>query len=64
MSEASKRKEKQNWATEKRRLDNAGRLRGIYFIDPKDEEFKDVIRSGDLKELLIDITRSTLLKKE
>ena len=41
MSDASKRKEKQQWAIEKPKLDNARRLRGIYFIDPKDEEFKD-----------------------
>ena len=40
MSEASKRKEKQQWAIEKPKLDNARRLRGIYFIDLEDEEFK------------------------
>ena len=38
MSEASKRKEKQTWAIEKPKLDSARRLRGIYFIDPEDEE--------------------------
>ena len=41
MSDASKRKEKQQWAIEKPKLDNARRLRRIYFIDPDDEEFKD-----------------------
>ena len=41
MSEASKFKEKQKWAIEKPKLDNARRLRGVYFIDPADEEFKD-----------------------
>ena len=40
MSDASKRKEKQKWAIEKPKLDNARRLRGIYFIDSEDEEFK------------------------
>ena len=39
MSDASKRKEKQKWAIENPRLDNARRLLGIYFIDPEDEEF-------------------------
>ena len=39
-SDASKRKEKQKWTIEKPKLDNARRLRGIYFIDPEDEEFK------------------------
>ena len=34
MSGASKRKEKQKWAVEKAKLDNARRFRGIYFIDP------------------------------
>ena len=33
--------QKQKWAIEEPRLDNAGRLRGVYFIDPSDEEFKD-----------------------
>ena len=40
MSDASKREEKQKWAVEKPKLENARRLRGIYFIDPEDEEFK------------------------
>ena len=34
MSEAAQRKEKQKWAVEEPKLDNARRLRGIYFIDP------------------------------
>ena len=35
------RKEKnKNWRTEKPKLDNARRLRGIYFIDPEDKEYK------------------------
>ena len=38
MSDASKRKEKQQWAIEKPKL---RKLRGIYFIVPGDEEFKD-----------------------
>ena len=40
MSDASKRKEKQKWAIEKPKHNNARRLRGIYFIDSEDEEFK------------------------
>ena len=39
MSEASKRKEKQKWAMEKPKLDNARRLRGIFLIEPDDDEF-------------------------
>ena len=44
MSDASKRKEKQKWAIEKPKLDNARRLSGIYFIDPEDEEFNDIMK--------------------
>ena len=42
MSDASKRKEKHKWTVAKPTLDNARRLRGVYFIDPDDEEFKDI----------------------
>ena len=35
---------KQNWAIEKPKLDNARKLRGIYFINPADEEFKDILK--------------------
>ena len=45
MSDASKRKEKQKWAVEKPKLENARRLRGIYFIDPEDEEFKFTMKN-------------------
>ena len=37
------------WAIEKPKLDNARSLRGIYFIDPKDEEFKDTMRNARRK---------------
>ena len=40
MSDASKRKEKPKCTIEKPKLDNARKARGIYFIDPEDEEFK------------------------
>ena len=43
MSEAAQRKEKPNWAIEKPKFDNARGLRGIYFIDPADAEFKEII---------------------
>ena len=39
MSEAWKRSEKQKWAIEEPRLGNGRKLRGIYFIDPTNEEF-------------------------
>ena len=37
MSDAAKSKAKQNWIIEKPKLDNAGRARGIFFIEPDDE---------------------------
>ena len=49
MSDASKRKEKQKWAIEKPKLDNARSLRGICFIDPANEEFKDVMNNARRK---------------
>ena len=49
MSEASTRKEKQKWAIEKPKLDNARRLRGIYFIDHEDEEFKLTMKKAQRK---------------
>ena len=42
-------REKQKWSIEKRPLDNAGRLRGIYFIDPEDKEFKETIKNARKK---------------
>ena len=42
----AKLKEKQKFSNEKPKLDNAGRLRGIYFIDPEDKEFKETIKNA------------------
>ena len=41
--------EKQKWAHEKAKLDNARKLRGIHFIDPEDKEFKENIRNARKK---------------
>ena len=38
-------KEKQKWSNEKHHLENARKLRGIYFIDPEDKEFKETIKN-------------------
>ena len=42
-------KEKHKWVIEKPKLDNAKRLRGIYFIDPEDKEFKETIKNARRK---------------
>ena len=45
----AKLKEKQKWSIEKPKLDNARRLRGIYFIDPEDKECKETIENARKK---------------
>ena len=44
MGKHAKLKEKQKWSNEKFDLENARKLRGIYFIDPEDKEFKETIQ--------------------
>ena len=39
-------KERQTWSREKPKLDNARKLRGVYFIDPEDEEVKLTIKNA------------------
>ena len=46
----AKLKERHKWSDEGPKLDNARRLRGIYFIDPEDTEFKETIKNA-LKNL-------------
>ena len=41
--------EKQKWSEEQLHLENARKLRGIYFIDPKDTEFKETIKNARKK---------------
>ena len=49
MGKNAKLKEKQKWSEEKIHLDNARKLRGIYFIDPEDKEFKVTIKNARKK---------------
>ena len=46
MSEAVQRREKQQRAIEKPKLNNARKLRGIYYIDPEDIEFKTTLKNA------------------
>ena len=46
MGKHAKLKEKQKWSNEKLHLDNARKLRGIYFIDPEEMEFKENIKNA------------------
>ena len=49
MGKHAKLKEKQKWSHEKPHLDNARKLRGIYFIDPDDKEFQETIKNARKK---------------
>ena len=49
MSDASKRKAKRKRIIEKPKLDNARRLRGIFFIEPDAEEFKHTMKTARRK---------------
>ena len=49
MGKHAKLKEKQKWSNEEFHLENARKLRGIYFIDPEDKEFKETIKSARKK---------------
>ena len=49
MGKNAKLKEKQKWVEEKIHLDNARKLRGIYFIDPEDKEYKETIKNARKK---------------
>ena len=49
MGKHAKLKEKQKWSNEKLLLDNARKLRGIYFIDLEDKEFKETIKNARKK---------------
>ena len=49
MGKHAKLKEKQKWSNEKLHLENARKLRGIYFINPEDKEFKETIKNARKK---------------
>ena len=49
MGKNAKLKERQKWSHEKPQLVYARKLRGIYFIDPEDKEFKETIKSARKK---------------
>ena len=49
MGKNAKLKEKQNWSNDRLHLDYARKLRGIYFIDPEDEDLKETIKNARKK---------------
>ena len=49
VSDAAKKKAKQRWAIQKPKLENARQLRGIFFFEPDDEEFKPTMKAAPRK---------------
>ena len=49
MGKHAKLKEKQKWSNKKLHLENERKLRGIYFIDQEDKEFKETIKNARKK---------------
>ena len=49
MSDAAKRKAKQKWTIGKPKLDNARKLRGIFFIEAAGEDFKNIMKNARRK---------------
>ena len=49
IGKAAQRRKKQEWAIEKPKLEHARDLRGIYSIDPSDEEYKDITKNARRK---------------
>ena len=49
IEKAAQNREKLEWKNEKPKLDNARRLRRIYFIDPDDEEDRETLENARRK---------------
>ena len=49
MGKNAKLKERQKWSNEKLHLENARKLRGIYFVDPEEKEFKETSKNARKK---------------
>ena len=49
MQKNAKLNEQHKWSNEKLHLENARKLRGIYFIDPQDKELKETIKNAGKK---------------
>ena len=65
MGKNAKLKEKQKLSNEKLHLENARELRGIYFIDPEDKEFKETFKNArkKLETSVAPVTPCKIMKK-
>ena len=46
IGKAAQNREKQEWAKQKPKLDNDRKMRGLYFVDPDDEEYKEILKNA------------------
>ena len=46
IGKAALNREEQEWAREKPKLDNTRRMRGIYFIGPDDDDYKETLKNA------------------
>ena len=46
MPKSSQQKERRHWAVEKPKLDNARKLRGVFYISPDDMALKDTMKNA------------------
>ena len=46
IGKAAQNREKPEWAKEKPKLDNARKMRGIYFNDPDDTEHVEILKNA------------------
>ena len=60
----AKLKEKHKWSNEQPKLDNARRLRGIYFIDPEDKELKETSKNVSQEIANTNVSRYALQDKQ
>ena len=49
IGKSAQEREKQEWANEKPKLNNARQLRGIHFIGPEDKDHKETIKNARRK---------------
>ena len=69
MGNNAKLKEQQKWSNEKLHLQNAQKLRGIFFIDPEDKEFKEthqllLLFLAKLWRRIVGVVHPTKLKQD
>ena len=63
IGKAAQKREKQEWKNDKPELDNAQRLRRIYFFDLKDEEYKEIIKKKARRKLEVQMNAAMPCKK-